>query len=440
MKRILYLLVGLVWATAFSACQDDESEVYVTYPLTVQLSYEEGENASTLEGIQVKLTNKVNNTVYDTFTDASGIARFNVPAGVYEAAASGKQQVGAGTMILNGIKSNIAITSEWTGAETVSLALTASQGGSLVIKELYVGGCQKDDGSGPFRNDKYVILYNNSDITLDISDVCLGMVLPYNSTAANRDYVNGELIYEKEGWVPAGTGVWYFQGAASLEAGKQIVIALTNAVDNTQTYSNSINFSNPEYYCTYDIEQYPNVNYYPSPVETIPTSHYLKAHHYGTGNAWPLSNTCPAFYIFAPQGTTLDAFIADAGNIDLYGGLATQKRKKLPVKWVIDGIEVFNKDKTENYKRLTATIDAGSIALTGDYGYSLYRNVDKAATEALEMNQGKLVYGYSLGQDSTDPSGIDAEASLKNGARIIYQDTNNSSRDFHQRSKASLRD
>ncbi len=41
---------------------------------------------------------------------------------------------------------------------------------------------------------------------------------------------------------------------------------------------------------------------------------------------------------------------------------------------------------------------------------------------------------------STDPSGIDAEASLKNGARIIYQDTNNSTNDFHQRKQASLRD
>ena len=46
-----------------------------------------------------------------------------------------------------------------------------------------------------------------------------------------------------------------------------------------------------------------------------------------------------------------------------------------------------------------------------------------------------------IGTDgSTDPSGIDAEASLKNGARIIYQDTNNSTNDFHQRKQASLRD
>ena len=76
-------------------------------------------------------------------------------------------------------------------------------------------------------------------------------------------------------------------------------------------------------------------------------------------------------------------------------------------------------------------------------GYSLYRNVDKEATEALPENAGKLVYNYALGtQDvdgSTDPSGIDAEASIAAGAHIIYLQTNDSSKDFHQRKLASLK-
>jgi hypothetical protein len=50
------------------------------------------------------------------------------------------------------------------------------------------------------------------------------------------------------------------------------------------------------------------------------------------------------------------------------------------------------------------------------------------------------VYNYALGVDSsTDPSGIDAEASIKNGAHIIFNDTDNSTNDFHERQKCSLR-
>ena len=78
-------------------------------------------------------------------------------------------------------------------------------------------------------------------------------------------------------------------------------------------------------------------------------------------------------------------------------------------------------------------------------GHTLYRNVDKEATEAIAENAGKLVYNYAGGTSdagvpygSTDPSGIDAEKSIANGAKIIYKDTNNSSYDFHERMFASL--
>ena len=66
--------------------------------------------------------------------------------------------------------------------------------------------------------------------------------------------------------------------------------------------------------------------------------------------------------------------------------------------------------------------------------------MDEEWTLELPENQGRLVYGYALGTDgSTDPSGIDAEASMAKGAHIIYQDTNNASEDFHERQKCSLR-
>ena len=93
------------------------------------------------------------------------------------------------------------------------------------------------------------------------------------------------------------------------------------------------------------------------------------------------------------------------------------------------------KQKAQRDKNLCA------VWLTNKLGHALYRNVDKEWTESLPENAGKLVYNYSLGVDaSTDPSGIDAEASMKNGAHIVFQDTNNSTDDFHERQKCSLRD
>ena len=180
---------------------------------------------------------------------------------------------------------------------------------------------------------------------------------------------------------------------------------------------------------------------YPAPSEVISTSHYLKGMAWGLGTAWVLSQLSPAYFIFhSTDGTVLKDFVDNKDNEDNYGGYTSQNRKKVPVDWVIDGIEVFQTGKAGQKKRLTASVDAGYVNLTNKQGHTLYRNVDKDATEALAENAGKIVYNYSLGFDgSTDPSGIDAEASIKNGARIIYKDTNNSTNDFHERVKSSLR-
>lgn len=436
MKKYFYLLVFAVLPLMFS-CSDDDEDVYKTYSLEVELSYPEGVDA--LADLTVKLTD-ANSTAYEAKTNAEGKASFTVPAGIYEASATDKRIVNNITTLYNGLKSNIAVGN--TGDDILyqaKIELAESRASQLLIKELYVSGVsyvnEEDGKAKTFHMDKYVVLYNNSEDNATLDNVTLAMVLPYNATQNNKDYIDDKLFYESEGWTPAGTGVWYFTTSVSLEPGKQIVIALNNAVDNTATYPASVNLAKSEYYCTYDIESYPNTTYYPAPSENIPTSHYLKAHHYGTGNAWPLSNASPAFFIFTPQDVALVDFVADANETSIFNGLASQVRKKVKNEWIIDAVEVYEKGNDKNMKRLTSTIDAGYIELTTASGYSVYRNVDAEATKAIEGNAAKLVTGYA-----DDPSGIDAEASIKAGARIIYKDTNNSSSDFHERKKASIKE
>ena len=433
MRKQFFILSILMLGLFVYSCTDEDNPQYELSNVKIQLVYPEGYNPS--EGVEVSLKNTSTGAVFSEKTGAEGTALFEVPNGIYEASASEQRVIDAEVCLFNGVNSNVNAATENVEA---FIDLKLSKGGSVVIKELYVGGCPMDDGSGSFAKDQYVILYNNSSATIDISDFALAMVNPYNSQAANKDYVNGELFYASEGWIPAGNGLWYFENNVKLEPGKQIVIAICGAVDNTKTYSQSINYANSEYYCCYDIEDYSNTAYYPTPSELIPTEHYLKVYNYGLGNAWPLSNSGPAFYIVRPQGTTLKEFVDNPDNENMYG--SNQVRRKVPVEWVVDGIEVFAKGQPNNQKRLLPTIDAGYVEMTAKMGYTLYRNVDKEATEAIKENEGKLVYNYSFGvDDSTDPSGIDAEASIKNGARIVYMDTNNSTVDFHQRSKASLR-
>lgn len=317
----------------------------------------------------------------------------------------------------------------------------------IIIKEVYNGGVMLNDGSKNYQFDKCIILYNNCSQQAVVNNLCFGFCSPFNAQANNNNYAeNGKLTYESQGFIPALNGIWYYPYSLVIEPYSQIVVNVHGAIDNTQTVSSSVNYANKDYYCMYDPESgYNSTSYYPTPADVIPTSHYLKAIRYGLGTAWALSVSSPAVYIFQTKDVSPDVFASTADNQWYDGGNTHQEANhciKVPCEWIIDGVEIYAATKKDDCKkRLTADIDGGYVWLTNQMGHSLYRNVDQTSTEALPENSGKLVYNYAWGVDaSTDPSGIDAEASIRNGAHIIYQDTNNSTADFHERQKCSLRD
>lgn len=347
----------------------------------------------------------------------------------------------------NGDKEEIS-TEDIRGIEYIQTSVQQEDKNAdqIIIKEVYSGGVMLDDGSKSYHFDKCIILYNNCPQQAVANNLCFGFCSPYNAQASNNNYLeNGKLSYESQGFIPALSGIWYYPHSLVMEPYSQVVINVHGAIDNTQTVSNSVNYANKDYYCMYDPESgYDHTSYYPTPADVIPTSHYLKAVRYGLGNGWALSTTAPAVYIFQTKNATPDVYATTAENQWYDGGKTHQESGhciKVPNEWIIDGVEVYTTTKKEDCKkRLTADIDAGYVWLTNQLGHSIYRNVDKESTEAMSENAGKLVYNYSLGVDSsTDPSGIDAEASIKNGAHIIYLDTNNSTADFHERQKCSLR-
>jgi len=395
------MLVGLM------ACHNDEPAAYDVEQVRVQLT---GEGAAQ-QGIGVRLTDS-KGMEFVQMTDAQGVATFQVPVGIYQATVSWVGEIVDGwRTIYNGALSNLVVRRN--NPLSVTLPLTRATSSSIIIRELYVGGCQKDDGSGWFYRDKYVIIANNSGQRVTLPGLCLGICTPYNSYGINKNYdESGHLNYENEGFVPAASAFWYFQSdEVVFEPWEQKVIALNGAIDHTLAYSNSVNLAQPQYYCTFDIEHYTSTSAYPSPSEVIPTSHYLKAVRYGDQmeSAWPLSSTSPAMFIFTPPaGMTPLEFGNDASNVwyDEGRALPTFACRKVPVKNILDGIEVFSDAWDENAKRLTGSVDVGYVYMTARQGHSLERRIDVAET----ARQGQTV----------------------------YQDTNNSTADFVQREHASL--
>jgi len=442
----IYIIAGLL----LTSCLADEELSYETYVLPVTL-----QNPVTGMGqpsIQVTLTSTLG-TTWQAETDAQGVARFTLPAGLYDLSASGSYDDASGTAyLLNCSVTGIVVNA----AEALSLsqvktyAMTASRRGSLIIREMYFGGCQKDDGSGAYYRDKYVALYNNGQLPITLHRLCLGMASPYNAHATNGNYqADGSLSYASLGFIPAIQAIWHMNDSLRLEGGEEVVIALNGAVDHTVSYSKSVDLSKGEYYCTYDPLVFTNTSYYPVPSEMIPTAHYLSAELYGMGNAWPFSQLDPAFFIFdIPADIDITAYANHPDHLWYNNGIANASNAciQIPTEWILDGVEVFTSTSTANRKRLTDAIDAGAVYFTGQYGFSVHRCVDVEATRAIPGNAAHLVYDLPSASDKgtnvvpADPSGINAAASQRQGAIIIYQDTNNSSHDLYERYQASLRD
>lgn len=312
----------------------------------------------------------------------------------------------------------------------------------VVILEINVGG-NKDAANKNYLYSKAITLYNNSGVPATISNWGIAIAPPLNGEATNKGYDDdGVLSYEKEKYVPALQGLWYFPGTSTIAPYSAAVISICGATDHTA--NGGFDLSNADFAC-YDPEgPYNNATYYPAPAN-VPSTNWLKSFRFNTAsNTWPISILSPAIFLFAaPAEVTLADYFADEAN-QVYTNATTSaayKGGKIPFDWIVDGVELYNLAKlSSSTKRLPAVIDAGYGLYTSNAGYSAYRNVDKEATEAIKDNAGKLVYGYDQAVEGTsDPSDINAVASAKNGAKIVYKDNNNSTEDFHLRKTWSLK-
>ena len=317
--------------------------------------------------------------------------------------------------------------------------------GGVIIKEINVGGVKNSVKTGNYLFCKAIIVYNNSSKAATLSNFGIAFCSPQNGDGTNNNYdEDGKLTYEKEGYIPAQQGAWYYPGSITIEPFSDVVIALNGAIDHTaqEGGANSFDLSNADMAC-YDTSVFSLASYYPKPTN-VPENMWLKGVKYNTATAWAISTISPALYLFsAPADITLSEYLTDENNLGYTNGYTTSAYKcaKIPMEWIVDGVELYNKDKVAtSTKRLPESIDAGYCIYASASGYSAYRNIDEKATVNYGDNINKLVYNYADGvEGTTDPSGIDAAASAKNGAKIIYQDTNNSTADFHLRKGWSLK-
>lgn len=333
---------------------------------------------------------------YSALTDDLGVAVFSLPDGLYRVNLSGRN----GSDVFNAAADKVVVS----GADKVlQLNLAISKAGSVVIKEIYCGGCKKLPEEGDYQADQYFILHNNHYETEYLDGLCFGTLSPYNSTSADPW---GEIDF-----LPIIQAIWQFPGDGNdfpLAPGEDAVICLRGAIDHAAQYPLSVNLNKPDYFVCYNTTYFPNTVYHPAPGDKISTERYVDVVvKTGKANAYTLSNASPTLVIFRAVETSIQDYVLVPENITPVPGSTVDNVIKVPFDWVLDAVEVFDARSANNQKRLVSSLDAGYVLQTDIFlGRSLMRKTNEAASAAS---------GYE-----------------------VLEDTNNSLNDFYETEKQSL--
>lgn len=333
---------------------------------------------------------------YSSSTEDSGNASFSLPNGLYRVTLNGR----SGDEIYNGAADRVVVS----GADAqLDLRISVSKAGSIVIKELYCGGCRKLPLEGNYQHDQYFILHNNDYQVQYLDSLCLGTLSPYNATASNPW---GEIDF-----LPIIQAVWQFPGDGDdfpLYPGEDAVICLKGAVDHAAQYPLSVNLNKPGYFVCYNNTYFPNTTNHPAPGDQISVDRYLNVViKTGKANAYTVSISSPALVVFRAKGVAIEDYVRLTDNVVPVPGSTVDNVVKVPFDWVVDAMEVFDGSSSTNNKRLPSSLDAGYVVQTDTYlGRSLMRRKDETASA--------------------------------NAGYEVLEDTNNSLQDFYEREKQSL--
>ena len=399
MKRIIYILSVVLAAVSCADIRHVNPYDEGLHVLTVTPQWPETDLERS--GAEVRVEDMNTGSRYVSQTGADGTATFTLPNGLYRVTLSGRD----GSDVFNASADKVVISGR---DHTLALTLSISKAGSIVIKELYCGGCKKLPQEGDYQADQYIILHNNDYQVQYLDGICFGTLSPYNATGANPWISEDGLLPE---FIPLIQAVWQFPGDGDdfpLQPGEDAVVCLRGAIDHAAQYPMSVNLNRPDYFVCYNSTYFNNTAYHPAPGNLISQDRYLDVViKTGKANAYTMSLSSPAVVIFRAEGITIQDYVLIPENVTPVPGSAVDNVVKVPYEWVLDAMEVFDGRSASNQKRLAASADAGYVSLSDTFlGHTLMRRVDEEATAQA---------GYE-----------------------ILADTNNSLNDFYETEKQSL--
>lgn len=379
-RKIGWTLTACLTVLLLASCVDfDGATEAISVKYQVQMP--QGFTAADVANKTVTITSS--SQTLQANTDANGIATFeNIVPDVYDVSVAWKMtpdeysQI-TGEMVQNhkytvaGSKSAELLSEDITTPLTIDMNISVDQ--SILISKIYSAG-SKDSKNKNYLAGRYIELYNNSDETVDIAGLYLGLI-ETNSTPAYTLGLVPDTIFMKQIFrIPTDKSYMVAPG--------QSIIITNSAIDHTQTAMNAFehNLLNADFEAKDQQGKTTNNPDVPA-LELIYTA-------YAAISNMNLSQG-------GPGGIVIFETEEDVVNWPLaynYGKTSGNKWMKLPAKYILDGVDVLkNTAQTgvdANLKRLYDYIDAGYAYINSASGYNgevMYRKVQSTTEDGRKI-------------------------------------------------------
>lgn len=379
-RKIGWTLTACLTVLLLASCVDfDGATEAISVKYQVQMP--QGFTAADVANKTVTITSS--SQTLQANTDANGIATFeNIVPDVYDVSVAWKMtpdeysQI-TGEMVQNhkytvaGSKSAELLSEDITTPLTIDMNISVDQ--SILISKIYSAG-SKDSKNKNYLAGRYIELYNNSDETVDIAGLYLGLI-ETNSTPAYTLGLVPDTIFMKQIFrIPTDKSYMVAPG--------QSIIITNSAIDHTQTAMNAFehNLLNADFEAKDQQGKTTNNPDVPA-LELIYTA-------YAAISNMNLSQG-------GPGGIVIFETEEDVVNWPLaynYGKTSGNKWMKLPAKYILDGVDVLkNTAQTgvdANLKRLYDYIDAGYAYINSASGYNgevMYRKVQSTTEDGRQI-------------------------------------------------------
>lgn len=389
MKKILSIMAIVATAFGFASCSSSDS--VPLSDLTVTLSIPTEVNGFTVDaelaGIEVTLTNIVDNTTSTIMTDGAGVATFiDLAAGGYTVAASTEAADGVNKINLVG-SAPVTLVAGEDGTYTLPLVGSVKQD-DLIISEI----CMTSAGYFPLQlmECKFFEIYNNTDHALTTEGLLFACVGGRVGTSDNDRLWSttlpiGEKIYIKN------LVRFPSDKVITLQPGEGLVVA-SNAVDYTEGDATSVHhdLSGAAFEChsTPYMQSLGGVGSatFDTNNENVDDIEILYMYNQGNDYSWLNWATVGESYVLIRD---TDFVMSASLLVEEPEDTANPKTQYVTIdaNTVIDGVCMVGNSEAADFVNLPATIDGSFTYYKADgnplgSGISIARKKDAAASTA----------------------------------------------------------